>query len=130
VVSVGEWIDTPDVPDWVWDPKDKILEIVVNWIVNGIWSGVQELVGWILTLFNVAVIGPLEAAGQGLLDAFGPVGDLFVDLAWDLSAPLRSVAGSGPFAPILTWFMTAVFLVVLAYAVRGVVEFAKGVTWK
>ena len=120
------------VPEWVSDPsklKDMVLEWVVEWLVSGLWEGVLALVGWIQSLFESALIRPAQSAGSGVMDAFAPVGDALIDLAWGLSAPLRQAATAGPFAPLVVAFLAGVVLVAFAYLLRAAWEAVKGAKW-
>jgi len=122
-----------EIPDWVTDPsklEEKVLGWVVDWLVSGIWEGVQAVVSWILTLFDEALIRPMTSAGRGVMRAFAPIGDVLIDAVWSVSGPLRQIASSSPFALVMVSFLAGVFLVGFAYVLRTVALTAKTVTWK
>lgn len=136
MVSVGDWIQIPDgpkIPPWLTDPskiEGKVIGWVVEWLVDGLWNGVVEVVGWILDLFDEAIIKPSTAAGRSVVDAAGGVGDSVLLVVRALVDALQGLASSSPLAPIILGVLAAFVLVGLAYLARATVETFKLVTWK
>lgn len=133
MVSVVNPVDGPVLPPWVSDPsklQDKVIGWVIEWLVNGLWNGVVEVVGWIQDLFQKAIVEPSTAAGRSVVDAAGGVGETFLDVARALVDVLQAVGSSSPFAPVILAVLVAFVLVGLAYVARATLETVKLVTWK
>lgn len=133
MVCVVNPIKGPVLPPWVRDPsqlQDMVIGWVVEWLVNGLWNGAVEVVGWILELVRVAVVDPSVAAGRSLVEGFGGAGDALLGVLRELVSILDAVASSSPFAPIVIAVLAGMFLAGLAYAARGAFETFKLVTWK
>ncbi|WP_232702208.1 hypothetical protein [Halobacterium wangiae] len=133
VIPEGPVVDGPVVDGPVYrgpDFREAVLDVVVNWLVGGLWDATLAVVAWILQLFDVALIDPAQSAGRGIMDAFAPVGDALIDLAWAVSDPMREVAASSPFGLVVVSFLAGVVLVGVAYLARGALLSLKTVTWK
>jgi hypothetical protein len=133
VGSSGPLPSGPVLPEWVTDTselQDMVIGWVVEWLVNGLWKGAVEVVGWIQQLFQEAIIRPSTAAGGSLMDAAGGVGDVLLDVMRSLVDVLYAVAASSPLAPIILAVLAAFLLVGFAYLLRAGLETVKLVSWK
>lgn len=99
--------DTPTVapgwiPDWVFCPREKILSVVVEWIISGFIVAGNWLVETIATPFD-EVQNALVVAGAGVVNSGSSAGGALRGVAYELNAVIFQVAASaGPAAPFVT----------------------------
>jgi hypothetical protein len=98
------------VPEWIFCPKDRILETVAEWLVGMVLTGVEVVVGFVLSYFGI-VRDALGTAG-------GDVWSAGVDAATAIQGALFALnstvvdlgANSGLAGPVLS---VGVFMLVV-----------------
>lgn len=115
--SVPGWV-----PDWIFCPREKILEVVVAWIVDGLEAVRDETVFAVQLVFD-SVTRAFVVSGEAVWDAGRDVALVFLGLQRYLNGVLYDLAaGTGFAGPIAA---AGTFAVVLA-VVFGLLQFG---TW-
>ena len=115
--SVPGWV-----PNWIFCPRERILEVVVSWIVAGLEVLIDETVYAVQTVQS-EVIGAFVIAGEQIWNAASAVALVVLDLQRFLNSVLLNVAGGTGFAGPIAAAVT--FAVVVA-VVFGALQFG---TW-
>lgn len=120
--SSGSTSSGSGLPAWIWNPRDKILGIVVAWLIAGIIAVVDEIGQAIGLVF--AIVGDVpRLISRSLVDAFGKVGVSILDVVDAVLAVVADLAVSaGPFAPLLVGLAIAGVAYVLKFVLSEVTE--------
>lgn len=113
-------------PDWVFCPRERILSVVVEWIVSGFIAVGNAFVGAVEAVF--ASLGLAGAtAGEGVVSSFANVGDSLLGVAFQMNNAILDMAtSSGPAGP----FVAVGLFVGVGFVLLGVfVGVRKGVLW-
>lgn len=110
------------IPAWIWNPRDKILGIIVAWIVAGVLTVIAEINRAIGRIFEIFASIP-RIITQALVDAFGSVGASILDVQTSLLDVVQALAVSaGPFGPLLVGLAVAAVAAVLRVVLAEVAE--------
>ncbi|AZH26839.1 hypothetical protein [Haloplanus aerogenes] len=109
-------------PDWIFCPRERILEVVISWFVSGLEFLIDEVVYAVQTVQG-EVIGAFVIAGEQTWDAGRVVALVVLDLQRFLNSVLLDLAGGTGFAGPIAAAVT--FALVVA-AVFGALQFG---TW-
>ncbi|WP_128478342.1 hypothetical protein [Halorussus pelagicus] len=114
-------------PDWVFCPEDKIIEVVARWLVGGVLDLGEELVGIVVKQWSIVqsafgaaggdVLGAGEAAGQAIEGAFRTLNSDLIELG----------ASAGLSGPLVSAVLFAVYAALAAALARGTVELVRRV---
>lgn len=116
------------VPDWIWNPRNRVLGIVTGWLVAGLLTFNQKVVGGILGVGN-AYLEAFDVAGSSALLAFGDAGRSFLDALGVVNTALANAAYSaGPAGPLVAAGLFVVLAVASAVALRGLLNALKWIT--
>lgn len=98
------------VPDWVFCPRERILKIVIGWIIDGFKAAGESVVTAIYAVFG-AFGAAGDSAARAIVGAGAAVGWGLYSVAFTVNNAILSVATvAGPFSP---------FLVIVLYAGVG-----------
>lgn len=114
------------VPEWVFCPREKILSIVVEWIVSGFIAVGNSITGAIEAVFSSLGLAG-STAGDGLVMSFENVAQAFLGVSFAVNNAILDVAASGgPVAPLIVVVLYSAVGFMLA---GSVVALKKGVLW-
>jgi hypothetical protein len=101
------------VPNWIYCPREKILEVVVAWIVNGIEAVRDETVFAVQTVQN-QVIQAFEVAGSSTFDVAQGAGRVVLDAQRSVNDALLALGAeagiAGPVAVAVTFSLSVAFV--------------------
>jgi len=119
--------DLPDgVPDWVKNPEDKILEIVIDWLVSGFFEMSVAVVSYIDAVFG-AVWGSFGSAGAALMESLSGAGQSIILAQRSLRQVFTDMgAEAGLAAPVAT---LVIFIFVMGSTVAVLRTILAGVKW-
>lgn len=115
------------VPEWVFCPADRIIEVVALWIVGGFLDLIEVVVGFVLTYWNI-VRTEFGHAGGDVWAAGVDVGLAIEGAVFSVNSALLDIAASaglaGPVAAAAVFFL---FLAGTVAALRGLIAFLRAV---
>lgn len=125
---MSKWVLTPAqpvVPDWVWNPREKILSTVWEAVVGGLETATETMGGAILGVYRGAIIAPAEAAGGSVQAAFAEAGASIIAVERSLNATFIQIGMSSglaaPFTVALLFTFSVVFTGAALFGLRAVV---------
>lgn len=117
------------IPDWVFNPRDKILGIVTSWLAKRLVKGVLTVVSFVLA----GIYRPFRMGAQTVLDladivvdGVGPAGTALIDTINTLNFAVASaIATTGLAAPVVVWVIQILELIVLIWVLREAIRTLK-----
>ncbi|WP_373190074.1 hypothetical protein [Halolamina sp.] len=115
-------------PDWLSNPRAKILSVVITWIVGGVAAVNRRLAGAVASAW-AAVTGAFRDAGLAVQSAFRQAGLSVLDVQGVLTRMAVDVTGSAGLAtPVVAALLVAVMSVAVFATLRATLNLIKWVT--
>jgi len=113
-------------PSWVFCPEERILSVVVEWLIAGVVSVGNSLSGAVAAVFDSFGLAG-STAGGAVVGAFSYVAGALFGVAFTVNNAILGLASSaGPVAPVV---VVGLYLGVAVVLLASIVAIRKGILW-